>query len=106
MTPMLDDRHDPATDAAPPRRVVGLRYAPDEGLPQLVLKGVGPLADEILARRRARAGPHLVRSEALLESLFRLPLDARIGPELFQVVAVILAHVFSLEAQLRSERGG
>jgi type III secretion system FlhB-like substrate exporter len=86
------------------RRVVGLKYDPDDGLPQVIFKGAGPLADEILASRRARVGAHVVRNEALLQSLYRLPLDARIGPELFHVVAVILAHVFALEAQLKNER--
>jgi flagellar biosynthesis protein len=88
------------------RRVVGLKYDPDAGgLPQVILKGAGPLAEQILARRRARVGAHVVRNEALLQSLYRLPLDAQIGPELFHVVAVILAHVLALEAQLKTERG-
>ncbi len=87
-----------------PLRVVGLKYDPDDGLPQVIFKGAGPLAEEILASRRARVGAHVVRNEALLQSLYRLPLDARIGPELFHVVAVILAHVFALEAQLKNER--
>jgi type III secretion system FlhB-like substrate exporter len=86
------------------RRVVGLRYDPDDGLPQVIFKGAGPLAEELLARRRARVGAHVVRNEALLQSLYRLPLEAPIGPELFHVVAVILAHVFALEAQLKNER--
>lgn len=92
-------------EPAPIRRVVGLKYEPDAGPPQVVLKGAGPLAEEILTRRRARVGAQVVRNEALLESLYRLPLDAQIGPELFHVVAVILAHVFALEAQLKSTRG-
>lgn len=101
-----DPTHDgAAAPEAPPRRVVGLKYTPDEGLPQVILKGAGPLAEEILQRRRARVGTQVVRNEALLQSLYRLPLDARIGPELFQVVAVILAHVFALETQRQSERG-
>ena len=103
--PLVDADEAVATEApAPIRRVVGLKYEPGAGLPQVVLKGAGPLAEEILARRRARVGAHVVKNEALLQSLYRLPLDAQIGPELFHVVAVILAHVFALEAQLKTER--
>lgn len=106
MNALLDDDDDrvAAAQAVPVRRVVGLRYEPDAGLPQVILKGAGPLADEILRRRRARVGPQVIRNEALMQSLYRLPLDAQIGPELFHVVAAILAHVFALEAQLKSER--
>ena len=91
-------------EEAPIRRVVGLSYEPDKGLPQVILKGAGPLADEILKRRGPRVGVQVVRNEALLQSLYRLPLDAQIGPELFHVVAVILAHVFALEVKLKNER--
>jgi flagellar biosynthesis protein len=88
------------------KRVVGLKYEPDEGLPQVILKGSGPLAEEILRRRDPRTGPQVVRNEALLQSLYRLPLDSTIGPELFHVVAAVLAHVFVLEAKMKREKEG
>ena len=97
---------DAAVEDAQVRRVVGLKYAPDDGLPQVILKGAGPLAEEILRRRNARIGPQVVKNEALLQSLYRLPLDSSIGPELFHVVAVILAHVFALEAKLKRGNDG
>jgi flagellar biosynthesis protein len=86
------------------RRVVGLRYVPEDGLPQVILKGSGPLADALLARRDRHLGPQVVRNEALLQSLYRLPIDSAIGPELFRVVAVILAHVFALEQKMTTEK--
>ena len=89
-------------DEAVPRRVVGLRYEPDDGLPEVILKGAGPLAEEIL-RRRSTQGPPVVKDEALLDALFRLPLDSAIGPELFHAVAVLLAHVFAVEGKMRGE---
>ncbi len=97
---------DAAAEGSPPRRVVGLKYAPEEGLPQVILKGTGPLAEEILRRRNPNVGPQVVKNEALLQSLYRLPLDSRIGPELFHVVAVLLAHVFALEAKRKRENNG
>jgi flagellar biosynthesis protein len=86
-----------------PRRVVGLRYEPDEGLPEVILKGAGPLAEELL-RRRTRQGPAVVKNDALVDALYRLPLDSAIGPELFQAVAALLAHVFAVEGKMRGEQ--
>ena len=87
-------------DAPKPLRVVGLGYVPGEGLPQVVLKGSGPLAEQLLGARRAGGpAPAVVKNEALLESLYRLPLDSAIGPELFHAVAAILAHVLAVDAR-------
>lgn len=104
--PVRNDSAGPATEERQVRRVVGLKYAPEDGLPQVILKGAGPLAEEMLRRRDGRIGPQVVKNEALLQSLYRLPLDSPIGPELFQVVAVILAHVFALEAKLKRGNDG
>ena len=86
------------------KRVVGLQYVPEERLPHVILKGSGPLAEALLERRGGHIGPQVVRNEALLQSLYRLPIDSAIGPELFHVVAVILAHVFALEQKMALER--
>lgn len=88
----------PAPSAPPIPRVVGLRYAPDAGLPQVILKGTGPLAEELLQRRPGRRTPPVVHDATLLQALYRLPIDCAIGPELFHAVAVILAHVLSVDA--------
>lgn len=89
-------------DAAP-KRVVGLRYEPGEALPAVILKGAGPLAEELL-RRRGPRGAAVVKDEALLDALYRLPLDSAIGPELYQAVAALLAHIFAVEGKMRGEQ--
>jgi type III secretion system FlhB-like substrate exporter len=38
-----------------------------------------------------------VHDGTLAEQLYRLPMEAPIGPELYELVAALLAHVFSLE---------
>jgi flagellar biosynthesis protein len=86
-------------------KVVGIAYAPGEGLPHIVLKGTGPLAEEVLRRGRGIGAP-VVHDRELLERLFRLPTDAEIGPELFRVVAVILAHVFALNERRKEAAHG
>ena len=93
-------------DEAGPKRVVGLRYDPGEGLPQVVLKGAGPLAEELLARRigLGSRSPPVIKDAALLDALYRLPVDGAIGPELFEAVAALLVHVFAVDARVRAER--
>ncbi len=87
-----------------PLRVVGLKYEPAEGLPQVILKASGDAAEEVLRRRRyASYAPPVVRNEALLGQLYRLPVEGRIGPELFRVVAILIAHVLAVEAKTRGE---
>lgn len=81
-----------------PRRVVGLRHAAGDALPVLLLKGAGPLADELLDRRAHAAAPPIVHNPSLLDALYRLPVDAVIGPELFLAVAAILSHVLAVDA--------
>jgi flagellar biosynthesis protein len=81
------------------KKVVGLKYEAGQGLPQVVVKGSGEAAQEILRRGEALGGPPVVRDAALADQLYRLPMDAPIGPELFHLVATLLAHVFMLEQQ-------
>jgi type III secretion system FlhB-like substrate exporter len=45
----------------------------------------------------------VVRDPELVEQLYRLPMDGHIGPELFQLVATLLAHVFAIDEKLRGE---
>lgn len=86
-----------------PQRVVGIRYEPEQGAPRVILKGAGSVAEEILRSRHQRTGPQVVRNPELLEKLYRLPVDAQIGRELYHLVAIVLAHVFSIEAKAREE---
>lgn len=102
-TPLPPPLPTPGADGPAVRRVVGLKADPGD-VPYVLLKGAGPLADELLRRRDPRVDLRVVRDEELLAALYRLPLDARIDPSLFHVVAVILAHVFALESQARAEQ--
>ena len=80
-----------------PNKVVGLKYEPDLGLPRVILKGGGKLAEEIIAAGERMDGPPLVKDERLLEALYRLPVEGEIGPELFELVAALLVHVFAID---------
>ncbi|MCP4469648.1 MAG: flagellar biosynthesis protein FlhB [Gammaproteobacteria bacterium] len=82
-------------------RVVGLAYDPGHGLPRVVLKGSGELAQEVIAEgRKLKHNLPVVQDEKLLNALFRLPTEAEIGPELFEMVAVLLAHVYAVDRKM------
>lgn len=86
------------------RKIVGLAYEPQaQSLPHVVVKGCGELAEHILQERDWLTGPTLIKDPALVEQLYRLPLDGPIGPDLFQLVAHLLTHVFALDAKFREK---
>jgi flagellar biosynthesis protein len=84
-------------------KVVGLAYQPGDELPRVVVKGCGEAAEAILRERDWLRGPQVVRDPKLVEQLYRLPLEGPIGPELFQLVAILLTHVFAIEEKLRGQ---
>ena len=86
-----------------PQKVVGLAYEGGDELPKVVVKGCGEAAERILRERDWLHGPEVVKDPQLLEQLYRLPMDGTIGPELFQLVAILLTHVFAIEERLRGE---
>lgn len=78
------------------KRVVGLRYEPTEGLPRVIVKGMGQSAEAIL-ESAIKEQKSIVKDRKLVDQLYRLPIDGEIGRELFQLVAIVLAHVFSVD---------
>ena len=81
-----------------PQRVVGVSYEMGELAPTVILKSAGVGADVVLDAARASAdGPKIVRDAALVDQLYRIPIDAPIGRELFPVMATLLAHVVTLD---------
>jgi type III secretion system FlhB-like substrate exporter len=84
--------------------VVGLAYDEEYGLPVVLLKAAGPVSRSVCASSSSVTGPRVVRDAGLLDQLYRLPLDAAIDPSLFQVVAVLLAHVLAINERMR-DRG-
>jgi flagellar biosynthesis protein len=83
------------------KKVVGLQYEPGEGLPRVILKGSGRVAEEILRLRNSQHGVDIIKNEELVNQLYRLPMDAEITPDLYDVVALVLAHVFSVNEKAK-----
>ncbi len=80
-------------------KAVALRYKPQEGdeAPKLVAKGRGEVARKIIELAKEHGVP-VQEDPALVELLLRLDLSEEIPPELYEVVAKVLAFVYSLRA--------
>ena len=80
-----------------PRAAAALRYsAGEDTVPRVVAAGRGPLAVRIEETARA-AGVPVYQDPQLAWTLTGLGLNREIGPELYQVVAQVIAWVYYLE---------
>lgn len=85
-------------------KVVGLSFDLETGaVPTVVLKGAGADATEIV-RAGERADVPVVRDPALVQALYRVPMDAPVSRELFPVMAALIAHVLNVDSGQRGER--
>ncbi|MCB1052639.1 MAG: EscU/YscU/HrcU family type III secretion system export apparatus switch protein [Acidobacteria bacterium] len=78
-----------------PKRAVALSYEQDDLLPLVVAKAEGIGAEEILALAM-EAGIPITQNEPLVDSLIKLDLMQGIPPELFDLVAELLAFAYEL----------
>lgn len=86
------------------KRVVGVSCDPAEGGPVVVLKGAGAAADALLDEARGNDDLPVVRDAALVDQLYRVPIDTAVGRELFPVMAVLLAHVLMADRKAQETR--
>ncbi len=95
---------DPQT---PPRRTaVALRYRRhDDPAPRITAAGSGPVADRILAIAREHDLP-LREDPDLIEALSVLNLNAMIPPELYDVIAEVLAWAYRANSSFTSTTRG
>lgn len=86
------------------KKVVGLAYDQGQGLPRIVLKGVGPVAERIESDFESLNDSYWIVEDAdLLDRLFRLPTDSEISPDLYELVAILLVHVYAIESKLKGQ---
>lgn len=76
---------------------VALTYASGDAAPRVVAKGRGLVAQEIIERAR-EAGVYVHESPELVSLLMQVDLDARIPPQLYVVIAELLAWLYRIEA--------
>ncbi|WP_134700358.1 EscU/YscU/HrcU family type III secretion system export apparatus switch protein [Ammoniphilus sp. YIM 78166] len=70
--------------------------------PVVSAKGQGVIADAIV-RQAMQYGVPLQEDKALVELLSKIELNHQIPPELYQVVAEVLASVYRMEKRARSK---
>lgn len=80
-------------------RAVALGYdAERDAAPRLLASGEGAIADKIIALARVNGIP-IREDPALVAALATVNLDAAIPPELYAVVAEVLAYVYRVSGQ-------
>ena len=79
---------------------VALRYEVGDGAPQVVAKGRGLIAEEIIRRAR-EAGIFVHETPELTSLLMQVDLDRRIPPALYTAVAELLAWIYRVERRDR-----
>ena len=78
-------------------KAVALRYDPDkESAPRVVASGQGRVAERILEIARKNQIP-LMEDTLLTESLLCLDLEQEIPPELYTIVAEVLAYIYRVQ---------
>lgn len=89
---MTESRREPVAQA------VALRYEQHRGAPEVIAKGQGLIADEIIRRARAEGLP-VHESRELVSLLMKVDLDTQIPPALYTAVAEILAWIWREDAR-------
>lgn len=87
------------------RQAVALKYdAAERPAPQVVASGRGPIAEKIIELAKAH-GVYIKQDPDLVDVLSRLDIGDVIPPELYAVVAEILAFVYRVNAKRHSLDG-
>ena len=84
------------------KKAVAVKYKPrQEGAPKVTAKGTGLVAEKIIEIARKHGVP--VKDDPdLVEVLSRLDIDEEIPPELYVIVAELLAFVYNLNRKKAS----
>lgn len=87
----------PVTQSAHLRQAaVALAYRSGQSAPQVVAKGRGRIAEEIIARAREN-GVYVHESAELVSLLMQVDIDVHIPPQLYFAVAELLAWLYRLD---------
>src|SRR5688500_9458409 len=90
--------HTPDGDAAEGvlHSAIALTYREGDAAPKVVAKGRGLIAEEIM-RRANEAGVYVHQSRELVGLLMQVDLDSHIPPQLYRVIAELLAWLYRAE---------
>ena len=84
----------------PKQHAVALAYQRENNnAPKVVAKGSGYIAEKILATAKQNSVP-VYKNKTLVSMLMAVELDREIPPELFQVVAEVLAYIYRIDQRI------
>lgn len=78
-------------------RVVGVKLTEDSLVPMVIVKAVGGSADQLLKKAQLNGEVPIVHSPELTSKLYRIPIDHAVTPDLFPMMAALLAHVIHVD---------
>ena len=96
MAPSPTGEGSAGSDTADRPSAIALSYANKNRAPLVVAKGYGAVADSIVQRARDN-GLYVHESPELVQLLMQVRLDDEIPPQLYLVVAEVLAWLYRLE---------
>ena len=80
------------------KKAVALKYDERDNSPSILAKGKGYIADKIVQAGNNK-GIYIHKDRELLNSLMKLEIGQEIPPELYEVVAEIIAFVYRLDKE-------
>ncbi len=83
------------------KKIVGLQYEPEWNAPRVTVKATGNLAQQAIDLGRRQEDVRLIENPELAEALFAIPLESAIDDSLFEIVAILLVHIYQLDAELK-----
>lgn len=78
------------------KQAIAIQYNPDEVAPKILASGTGIIADKIIEKAKSSDVP-LYEDNKLANTLSKLDIGEYIPPELYSIVAEILAFVDNLD---------
>jgi flagellar biosynthesis protein len=87
------------------KRSIALGYDPNlDRAPKVLAKGLGPVADAILAIAREH-NIHIYQDPTLARSLYVLELGQEVPEEFYIAIAEVLAFLYRIDKKMRRKKG-
>ncbi len=87
-----------------PKQAVAVRYREDkDSAPRIVAKGSGFIAEQIINTAVQHSVP-LYQNSTMAGMLLAVELDKEIPPELYKVVAEVLAYIFRIDQRIGQQQ--
>ena len=86
------------------KKAAALKYNKNDTSPFVLAKGKGYIAEKIIEKGKDQ-NIHIHKDENIIENLMQLDIGEEIPPELYEVVAEIIAYVYYLDRKLGDLNG-